>query len=178
MVIPASPFFRRTEGGVRIVFGELADGYVADSLASCLEENGIKNYELSVRGAVVSRTTGVRSTLIKPGDGLGFASAAAIRLKNAVAHTLPGPAIKQVIDYRTGRPSTNRVLAVSVVANEGITASGLAAVLRVLGPEAGRTWLENQPAAKRQNARALWFLRMPDGGVETVATPGFPLEKP
>lgn len=178
MVIPASPFFRRTEVNVKLHFGDLIDGYVAETVGSSLEENGIRNYEVTVHGAVVQRSTGTGRATIQPGPDLGIDHPAKIAVRNMAVHTLPGPALKQVVDYRTGYPSTNRVLAVSVVARDGLSASGLASVLRILGPDEGRPWLTNSPLAGKTGAEALWFVRKDDGGVETIATTNFPAVGP
>lgn len=178
MIVPASPYFRRTEGGVKLFFGDLVDGYVADIVAAGLEENGLENYDVSVRGAAVNRNTRTGRMTVQPATALGIDSPVKVGLRNAALHTLPGPALKQIVDFRTGYPSTNRVLAVTVVARDGLTASALAAALRVIGPTAGREWLAKNETAQHAVAEALWFMRQDDGSVETIATEHFPAIAP
>ncbi len=78
-----------------------------------------------------------------------------------------GKRYSHTIDPRTGRPIEHTLASVSVLADDCMTADGWATALMVLGPAEG-------PAlARRQNLRALFLVRRPEG-FASIATPGFP----
>lgn len=84
----------------------------------------------------------------------------------AQGYTVGARRYSHVIDPRTRTPVDNGVASVSVLAETGLIADGLATAAMVLGPVAAR------PLLKARGASALFLMRR-QGGMEEVAVNGF-----
>jgi thiamine biosynthesis lipoprotein len=78
-----------------------------------------------------------------------------------------------VIDPRTGRPVSNGVVSVSVLAPDCALADGLATAVMVMGADEGVVLLERLPAVE-----GLVIVETKDGRLEDHATSGFRSEPP
>jgi thiamine biosynthesis lipoprotein len=84
-----------------------------------------------------------------------------------------GVRYSHVLDPRTGRPVTNGVVSVSVLAPDCTLADGLATAVMVMGPEAGLALVERLPAVD-----ALVVVETRDGQLEDHPSSGFRSERP
>lgn len=73
-----------------------------------------------------------------------------------------------ILDPRSGRPVTNRVASVSVIADTCMQADGMATALTVMGPEKGLALV-----ASRDGVEALFMLRSNDGVIRSESSDGF-----
>ncbi len=80
-----------------------------------------------------------------------------------------GGVYSHIIDPRTGIPVDNSLASVTVVANTGLEADGLATTLYVLGLEEGLKFVEARP-----DVGALFIVHQPDGSLKKVASSKFP----
>ena len=79
-----------------------------------------------------------------------------------------GLLFSHILDPRTGRPVTNGVAAVSVIADTCMLADGMATALMVMGPKDGLAWVE-----KKENVEALFVTRSKDGTLHKQSSTGF-----
>jgi thiamine biosynthesis lipoprotein len=84
-----------------------------------------------------------------------------------------GVRYSHVLDPRTGRPVSNGVVSVSVVAPDCALADGLATAVMVMGADAGLALLERLPAVE-----GLVVVETKDGRLEDHGTSGFRSEPP
>lgn len=136
---------------MQLNLGGLAKGYILDEALATLTDEGITRALVEAGGDVVMSgpppdTDGWRIQI--PGanpDG----TARTVRLTHAAVSTsgdteqfveIGGTRYSHVIDPRTGLGLTHRLL-VTIIANDGMTADGLATTVGILGAEAGRAFL-------------------------------------
>ena len=135
--------------GVEIDLGALAKGYVVDRIVELLVEEGIENGLVNAGGDIycLGEYPGGRSWRIgleHPRDEDEILTV--LELKNRAVATsgdyrnyfirsrLRYP---HIIDPRTGRPSRSKVVEVSVMAPDCLTADGLATAMFVMGADRG-----------------------------------------
>ncbi|WP_265497475.1 FAD:protein FMN transferase [Providencia rustigianii] len=130
----------------------IAKGYGADVVAEYLESININNYMVDIGGEVRTKgkngkdapwriaiekpaTDGVSQTaqeIIEPGD-LSIATSGDYR--NYFEQD--GVHFSHTIDPKTGKPISHKLVSITVLADDCMTADGLSTGLNVLGPEAG-----------------------------------------
>jgi len=162
------PAIRKTVAGVTINLSAIAKGYAVDLLGEHLESLAVSGYLVEIGGE--TRVKGqrpdgtawrigveqplvgqrqVRSVLLLSGPPRGIATSGDYRNRRAVG----GQVVSHTLDPRTGRPVSHDLAAVTVVADDCMTADALATTLMVLGPDEGFAY------AKRHRLAALLLLR-------------------
>ena len=84
-----------------------------------------------------------------------------------------GVRYSHVLDPRTGRPVTNRVVSVSIRAPDCTLADGLATAVMVMGAEAGLALVE-----RLDGVEGLVVVETPEGGLQDHPSTGFRSEPP
>ncbi len=138
--------------GVSLDFGSIAKGYGVDQVALLLNKSGYRHFLVEIGGEVYA--AGLRKDkhlwkvgINRPDKGAAFDEVyKAISLTGKAMATsgdyrnffqINGKMYSHIIDPRTGYPVSNKVVSVSVVANNCTVADGLATALMVMGPEKG-----------------------------------------
>lgn len=138
--------------GIALDLGSIAKGYGVDQIARLVEAAGHADYIVEIGGEIYAagrRPDGEKWRIginrprpgAAPGDvyrvatleNQGFATSGDYRNFFMAG----GKRYSHVIDPRTGRAVTNRVVSASVIAETCTFADGLATALMVMGPEAG-----------------------------------------
>ena len=140
------PSIRKKRGPVSISLSAIAKGYGADLIARSLEKHGITNYLVEIGGDLLARGVSERGTpwrigIEKPDVGgrsvqlvisvrdMGMATSGDYR--NFIE--ADGKRLSHILDPVTGRPVTHNLTSVTVLAQTGMRADGLATALLVLG---------------------------------------------
>lgn len=152
----------------------MAKGHALDEIGRALD--GLE-FLLELGGEVLAR--GRRSQgrrwqvgIERPGSGMVQrivamdARALATSGDAAQSYVVGGRRYTHVMDSRTGAPVDRQVASVSVLADSGLIADGLATAAMVMGPEAAR------PLLAARGASALYLLRR-SRGLEEVDVNGF-----
>jgi thiamine biosynthesis lipoprotein len=136
---------------MQLNLGGLAKGYILDQALATLSDEGVTRALIEAGGDMVMSgpppgTDGWRIQL--PGAG-PEGTARTTRLSHAAVSTsgdtqqfveIDGTRYSHVIDPRTGLGLTHRLL-VTIIADDGMTADGLATTVGILGATAGRAFL-------------------------------------
>lgn len=136
---------------MQLNLGGVAKGYILDQALAALSEEGVTRALIEAGGDMVmsgppSGTDGWRVQI--PGAG-AEGTTRTVRLAHAAVSTsgdtqqfveIDGTRYSHVIDPRTGLGLTHRLL-VTIVADDGTTADGLATTVGILGADAGRAFL-------------------------------------
>ena len=153
--------------GMQLNVGAIAKGFILDRALDTLAAEGISRAMVEAGGDLVVSgpppgTDGWHVRL--PGAG-PRGSARSVRLRDAAVATsgdteqfveIDGTRYSHVVDPRTGLGLTHRLL-VTVVADEGGVADGLATTVGVLGRTEGRAFLDaHYPAVTAYLRRAGW----------------------
>jgi len=165
----------------------VAKGFGVDVAAGVLRDYGIEHYLVEIGGEIVARgrnsggmpwRVGIESPLVT-GD-FGTALDCVVGLKDRALATsgnyrefftdAEGRRFSHILNPATGAPIPYAPLGVSVLADSCLVADGLATTLFVLGPEAGRRWIEHT----YPDAAALFLEATPAGGVRRLPPAGFP----
>ena len=165
------PALRKKRGPVSINLGAIAKGYSADLIARTLEKHGITDYLVEIGGDLIARGVnqiGVpwRVGIEKPDEAgrsvqlvvsvtdMGMATSGDYR--NYILDE-DGRRMSHIIDPVTGRPVTHNLASVSVLAESGMRADGLATAFLVLGEQEGRA------LADKLNVPAYFIMRAEEG---------------
>lgn len=165
----------------------IAKGYGVDRVAELLLSKNIRNFLVEiggetraegVNGAGVPWRVGVQRPDYAPETGRDFEGVLSLTGGRAVATSGDyqnfyqdgdGATYAHIIDPRTAMPVRHGVASVSVLADDCLTADGLATTLDVLGPDEGIPWLaEHFPGAE-----VLFIVRQENGKYAEIASPGF-----
>ncbi len=148
-----------TADSMQLNVGGIAKGYILDRALDTLSAEGVSRAMIEAGGDIVMSgpppdRSGWQVRL--PGAG-PEGRARSLHLAHAAVSTsgdthqfvdIDGTRYSHVVDPRTGIGLTHRLL-VTVVAENGTTADGLATTVGVLGPDAGRAFLdEHYPSAR------------------------------
>jgi thiamine biosynthesis lipoprotein len=185
--------------GLYLDLSAIAKGFGVDALGRVLEAQGVADYVAEIGGEVLARgrapqgrpwSIGIDAPVAgaAPGERL----AGVMRLEPAAAglerlavatsgsyrrfRRLRDGTAHHIVDPRTGRPTGGRLVAVSVVAPDCMTADGIATALMVLGVEAGLAWVERRPGVS-----ALFLEAAPEGAAQPLVrhvSRGFPALDP
>lgn len=173
------PALRKTDPRTMVDLSSIAPGYAVDRIAAQLEELGVAGFLVEIGGEVRTRGTKADGT----GWRLGIEKPLPDRREVEMVVELSGESLttsgdyrhfferdgvrySHTIDPRTGRPVRHSLTAVTVLAEDCITADASATTVMVLGPDEGYDWLVERDLA------ALLILRNGDRFVEKT-TPAF-----
>jgi FAD:protein FMN transferase len=174
------PAIRKARPDVELDLSGIAKGYGVDEVARLLSERGIVNMFVEIGGEIVVRGKQERRPWragIERPETLQHRLHATIELTDEALATSgnyrnffekDGVRYSHTIDPQTGRPVTHSLAAVSVIADDCMTADALATALLVLGPDAGPQLADEQQIA------ALFLIHDGDGLVvrESAAAGG------
>jgi len=173
------PALRKTRADLALDLSGVAEGFAVDALARRLEARGVERFLVEVGGELRARGEGPgggpwRVGIERPTPGesrvewqLGLADAALATSGDYHRYLeWGGKRLPHVIDPRTGRPVTNGLVSVSVLAGEAARADAWATALLVLGPEMGT-------AVAEREGLAVLFVRERGGWLETTTTGAF-----
>lgn len=157
-------------------FGE---GWGVDRVAAFLEAQGVSNYLVEIAGA--SRSRGVnqrgeawRLGIQKPTDEYAAAQAVIVPKGRAVStsgsyrnyYERDGQRYSHIIDPRTGKPITHRLVSATVIATTALEADGWDTALMVMGTEAALQFAEKKHLA-------VYLITKTDAGFSVSYTPEF-----
>lgn len=178
-VRPQPPALRKSLPGVRIDLSAIAKGYAVDQIAELLDGHGIANYLVEIGGELrgKGRKSGGRHWRVaieRPEPGVRAAQqivtlddqamATSGDYRNFFEHQ--GRLYSHTIDPRSGQPVQHRLASVTVLADDCMSADGLATALLAMGDEAG-------PALAASHEIAALFILRSDDGFEQWASPAF-----
>ncbi|MEX2366996.1 MAG: FAD:protein FMN transferase [Pseudohongiellaceae bacterium] len=152
---------------VELDLSAIAKGFAVDMLAWYLANLGVTDYlveiggEVKLAGASASRPW--QLAIEAPRNGASLAQQAISNKGEVVAFaasgdyrnffSVDGQRYSHVIDPRTGRPISHKLVSVTVASANAVVADGLATALLILGPEEG--WA----LAERLNLAAYFIMR-------------------
>lgn len=171
---------------VRLDPNGIAQGYSVDVLADFLESNHITNYLVELGGEI--RVRGRK----QPGDkpmkvGIESPGGHALDVSDRIQYIAPdsgaittsgsyrkfyesnGKQISHILDARTGYPSRNDLISVTVFARDALTADAYDNALMVMGLRKAIAFVE-----KRKDISAHFVFRRTDGSIGDTATSRFP----
>jgi len=155
---------RKSDPLTQIDLNAIAQGYTVDLVAGFLEQHGITDYLIDVGGEV--RACGLKAGrdpwvvgIEEPARNDTSARSVLIRfsLKDQALATSgnyrnyfydKGIKYSHTLDPRTGTPVSHRLLGVTVMAPDGMTADSWATALMVMGPDSALSFLEKHPELK------------------------------
>jgi len=170
----------RDAEGVEVDLGGIAKGYAVDLAVKTLQRHGIKNALVEIGGetAAIGLTEKHEPWLIgvrHPSRPMGhFLTTIELR-DGAIAtsgdyfnvYSIKGRLYSHIIDPAAGKPITNNVCSVTVLAKECAPADALATGLMVMGPEKGIELVESMPGVE-----AIIAWRTAKDTIETKASRG------
>ena len=148
------------EKDIYVDLSSIAKGYGVDAIANKLDENGIESYLIEVGGEIRSKgkkedggswKIAIESPagghnvaqLIIDVDDLAIATSGDYRNyfeKNGVRYS-------HIINPKTGRPITHKLVSVTIIDKTAVMADGLATAITVLGPDKGLEFAEKHGIA-------------------------------
>ena len=173
---------------VSLDLSSIVPGYGVDQVAAILEREGFTDFLVEAGGEVYASGSRRGGGPWRVGIGRPSSDAAADDLyRIAPLHDAAlatsgsyreffvrdGVRYSHHIDPRTGRPLTNGVVSVSVLAPSCTLADGLGTAVMVMGPEAGLSAIAHLPGVE-----ALVVVETKDGRLEGHASKGFRSEPP
>jgi thiamine biosynthesis lipoprotein len=176
----------KREAGVTLDLSSIAKGYGVDAVAGLLQRAGYASFLVEIGGEVSAAGTRRDGQPWRIGVNRPRAEAAPDEVYRVVAlhdgalatsgdyrnqFEKDGVRYSHIIDPRTGRPITNRVVSASVLAPDCTLADGLATAVMVMGAEEGISLLE-----RLDGVEGLVVTEGPGGRLEDHATRGFHVE--
>lgn len=165
-------------GGVRLDLSAIVRGHAVDRISDRLTSLGATHHRVAIgaeaRGAGVKPDGMPWWTELPQAPGAQtpptvaglFDLAMATSGEGVRSFEAYGQTYGHTLDGRSGRPVSNGVVSVSVLAGTARYADAMATALTVLGPVEGPAW------AEALNIAAVFLVRTDDGPVETI-TPAF-----
>lgn len=172
---------------LKLDLSAIAKGFGVDQVAALFRRRHLQNFLVEIGGETLAAghnadgvpwRVGVQRPDFAPSAGPALEGVLHLTGGRAVATSgdyqnfffdEDGHVQAHIIDPRTAAPAQQAVASVSVLANDCLTADGLATALVVLGPDKGRRLLES----RFPGVEALFILRRDEDRFEEVATPGF-----
>lgn len=165
--------------GLYVDLSTVGEGYATDNLARLMERRGIRNYLVSVGGAVVSRGYNDqgkpwRVAIQKPTDqenavqaivdlqGHGISTSGSYRNY----YEVEGKRFSHIIDPATGRPITHKLVSATVISPTATEADGWDTGLMVLGTEKAL-------ALAKQHGLAVYLITKEGDRFKTYMSPQF-----
>lgn len=144
------PALRKKQADATLDLAGLAQGYTVDRMADRLDELGAKHYLVELGGELYARGTKEGSNTWRIGVEKPEAGVRAIDRVVGIQDVgmttsgdyrdffeIDGHRFSHTIDPRTGRPVAHDLRAVTVIADDAMTADAMATALLVMGPDAG-----------------------------------------
>ena len=169
-----------TRPGMRLDFGGIAKGFIAQEISRVLRERGFDQSLVAVAGDIVAGNPPPGSTGWKVGvaplDRPNDAVSRLLSLRNCAVSTsgdafqfveIAGVRYAHIVDPQTGLGLTYRS-SVTVVSSEGATADALATAICLLGPERGL------PLIDLYDQSAALIVLATDDGPRVVESKSFP----
>ena len=170
----------KRDGRGRLDFNAIAQGYTVDLMLEALQREGVRHAMVELGGEVrcvgtnaqgepwriaVDRPQAEGRTLqaIVPVEDRAVCTSGNYRKVRVVN----GQTISHTIDPRTGRPVTHGLLSATVMAPTAAMADGLATACMVMGPDAGKEWIQLQG----DKVDALFITAREGDGFDHWATP-------
>ena len=178
----------KRRASVTLDLSSIAKGYGVDQVGQVIRGEGFRDFLVEIGGEIYGAGSRRDGRPWRVGINRPRAEAApdeiyrVVALRDAAFATSgdyrnyfvrDGVRYSHVLDPRTGRPVTNGVVSVSVLAPDCTLADGLATAVMVMGAEAGLALLERLPAVE-----GLVVVEAKDGRLEDHATSGFRSEPP
>jgi FAD:protein FMN transferase len=178
----------KREASVTLDLSSIAKGYGVDEVAELIRSEGYSGFLVEIGGEVYAAGSRRGGGPWRVGINRPRASAApdelyrVAPLRDAALATSgdyrsffvrDGVRYSHVLDPRTGRPVTNGVVSVSVLAPDCTLADGLATAVMVMGVEDGLALVE-----RLEGVEALVVVETKDGRLEDHASGGFRSEPP
>ncbi len=146
---------------VQFDFSSIAKGMACDEVAAMLERNGVENYMVEIGGEVVAK--GVNQTrqpwhvsidMPEPddSDGVKHNSALVINLDGQAVATSGsyrkykesgGKKLSHIVNPKTGGSETSRLLSVSIIATDCMTADAWATACMAMGEEKTKAMMQD-----------------------------------
>ncbi|MCK5884151.1 MAG: FAD:protein FMN transferase [Bacteriovoracaceae bacterium] len=157
----------------------IAKGYAVDRVGHALESMGISDYMVEIGGEVRTRgyksgntswKIGIQSPIEKDGSSIkvinisGMSIATSGNYRNFFKSG--GKLFSHTIDPTTGHPVDHKLISASVIHNNCMTADAMATALMVLGPTAGKSFVES-------NGIMAFLIYEEDGKVKTYTSEKF-----
>jgi thiamine biosynthesis lipoprotein len=175
----------KTDTAVKLDVNSIAQGYSVDIVSNFLESEGLSNYVVEIGGEVRAKGKNSKGQywrigIDKPEEGNmepGEKLQTIISLKNQSVTTSGnyrkfyeenGVKYSHIINPKTGFPVNSRLLSVTIVARDGITADGWDTPLMVLGLENSIKILKKHPELE-----ALLIYTDEKGNYQNYMTDGF-----
>ncbi len=151
----------KSDPGITLDVNAIAQGYTVDVLYKRFDALGLKNYLIEVGGEVRGRGKKGNNLwkigIDRPADSNmlpGATLQAIVELKDKALATSgnyrkfyveDGVKYSHTIDPKTGYPSKNRLLSVSIIASDCTTADAIATACMVMGPEWSIEFINSNP---------------------------------
>lgn len=145
---------------VYVDLSSIAKGYGIDQIAKKLNEFGVESYLVEIGGEIVAKGvkedgSAWRIGIEKPGGRHNVAQRVVLLNDVAVATSgdyrnyfeKEGVRYSHLINPKSGKPITHRLVSVTVVAETATLADSYATAINVLGPEEGLVFAENNELA-------------------------------
>ena len=153
-------FNPRWKGTGTLDFGAIAKGFAVDLAATGAEVEGDGLIDL---GGNVKSVRGNWRTGVRDPNGDGFAAYVELREGESLATSATYYRGGHIFDGRTGCVVSNGVASVTVLCDSAMWADGLSTTLFVLGPAAGRAFLDNKLPELLGDCRVSVLWIMSDG---------------
>ena len=177
---------RKKKTPLSLDLGSIAKGYAVDQVAELIRRDGVDDFLVEIGGEVYA--SGFRKDRRKwrvgvnrPNKGAALNSLAGIvELRDRAMATsgdyrnyfeVDEKTYSHILDPRTGYPTANNVVSVSITAPTCILADGLATAVMVMGPEKGLALIESLVAVE-----AFIIVRNQGGLFEAFASQGFKIK--
>lgn len=162
--VKSPPALKKDRADVQINVAAVTEGYALDKLVGMLKTAGLQNFLIEIGGEVFARgyapDGGPWRVGLQSPDGASGETLETLPLTDACISTSgsyrhryekEGRTYSHIIDPRTGRPITHKLVSVTVIHPRAVLADGYATALMVLGPEKGRE------VAQRLGLRVIWL---------------------
>lgn len=175
-------FLTKTRADVTLDLGSIAKGYGVDRVAELLRENGFKSFIVEIGGEIYAAGTKANGQNWLAGINRPSSDAALndickiVPLKNQALATsgnyrqffeVDGIRYGHIIDPKTGYPVKNRIVSVSIVADNCTLADGLATAVMVMGTKKGIALIQ-----RLDNVEGLILEKDVGGGLKVFSSPG------
>ena len=161
-------FNPRWRGTNTLDLGAIAKGFAVDRLESTLKAvHPVRTDCLIDLGGNLKALRGSWRTGVKDPDRDGFAAVVDLHEGEALATSATYYRGSHIYDGRTGLAVSNGVASVTVLCNSAMWADGLSTTLFVLGPEAGKKFLDDKLKllVGDMKVSVLWIM---DGGRQEI----------
>jgi thiamine biosynthesis lipoprotein len=176
----------KTDPAVTLDLASIAKGYGVDEIARLLGREGFSHFLVEIGGEVYARGRRKDGKSWRVGINRPDSQAAlddvyqSVPLKDRAMATsgdyriffqVDDQSYSHILDPRTGRPVTNRVVSATVVAANCTVADGLATALMVMGPQRGIALVD-----RLASVACLIVVRQHDGTITDYPSSGFVID--